>query len=103
MKKKIILTIGLLFALVKGYAQVKIGSNATTITSNKYLEVEATNGKKVNINKDDGRVFIENKPSASLTDSVVMRYSDGDSSNFYVPFGRSIERISRFGWGWYSE
>jgi hypothetical protein len=78
MKKKIILTIGLLFALVKGYAQVKIGSNATTITSNKYLEVEATNGKKVNINKDDGRVFIENKPSASLTDSVVMRYSDGE-------------------------
>ncbi len=75
MKYKVILFFLVAFA---GQAQLKVGSNPTTLTTNKNLEVEASNGKKINVNKDDGRVFIENKPSASLTDSVVMRYSDGE-------------------------
>ncbi len=78
MKKTKMLIIGFLLIMIKSYAQLKVGSNASTITSNKNLEVEASNGKKISVNKDDGRAFIENKPSASLTDSVVMRYSDGE-------------------------
>ncbi len=66
------------FVTTIGYAQVKIGSNPTTITANKNLEVEATNGKKVSANKDNGIVYIENKPNAVATDSVVMRASNGE-------------------------
>lgn len=66
------------FVTTIGYAQVKIGSNPTTITANKNLEVEATNGKMVSANKDNGIVYIENKPNAVATDSVVMRASNGE-------------------------
>ncbi len=59
-------------------AQIKIGSNPTTITTNKNLEIEASNGKKVNINKDDGRTFVENTPTAALTDSLILKYTDGE-------------------------
>jgi hypothetical protein len=40
------------------YAQVKVGSNPTTITTNTNLEVEATNGSKVVVKKDNGNVGI---------------------------------------------
>lgn len=60
------------------HAQVKVGSNPTAITANTNLEVEATDGKKVKINKPDGKFYIETKPTAAKTDSVVMRFSDGE-------------------------
>lgn len=66
------------FVTTIGYAQVKIGSNPITITANKNLEVEATNGQKVSANKDNGIVYIENKPNAVATDSVVMRAPNGE-------------------------
>lgn len=40
------------------YADVKIGTNPTTISTNANLEVEATNGSKVLIDKDNGRVGV---------------------------------------------
>lgn len=40
------------------FAQVKIGSNPTTISPNSNLEVEAGNGSKTVIQKDNGRVGV---------------------------------------------
>ncbi|PMD96199.1 hypothetical protein BWI97_12970 [Siphonobacter sp. BAB-5405] len=40
------------------FAQVKVGSNPTTIGSNANLEVEATNGNKTVVQKDNGNVGI---------------------------------------------
>ncbi|PQA56093.1 hypothetical protein [Siphonobacter curvatus] len=40
------------------FAQVKVGSNPTTIGSNSNLEVEATNGNKTVVQKDNGNVGI---------------------------------------------
>jgi hypothetical protein len=59
-------------------AQLKVGRNPTTITTNKNLEVEATDGKKVSVSKADGKTYVETKPTAATTDSVVMRYTDGE-------------------------
>ncbi len=72
------ITLFLLQITIPSYAQVKVGSNPTIIGANRNLEVEATNGKRVNISKDDGRIYVENKPSAALTDSLVLRYTDGE-------------------------
>ncbi|WP_425290911.1 tail fiber domain-containing protein [Spirosoma linguale] len=48
-------------------AQVKVGSNPTTISTNANLEVEATNGTKVMVQKADGRVGIgTTSPAAAL-------------------------------------
>ncbi|PWJ52747.1 hypothetical protein CLV98_1325 [Dyadobacter jejuensis] len=55
--KKIILFI-LLLANGLSYAQVKVGSNPTSITPNVNLEVEATNGSKVVIKQDNGSMGI---------------------------------------------
>ncbi|NBA78440.1 hypothetical protein GOQ04_22985, partial [Emticicia sp. ODNR4P] len=67
------------------HAQVKIGANRTTIATNKNLEIEATNGKKVHVNKDDGRVYIEQRNSAvALTDSVAMMGADGELKHISV-------------------
>ncbi len=85
----VLFCISLLFSL-SGHSQVKIGSNPTSINSNKNLEIEATSGKKVNVNKNDGRTYIENKPSAALTDSVVLRYTDGELRQM------SVARLVKF-------
>lgn len=53
------------------FAQVKVGSNPTTINPNSNLEVEATSGKKVIVHKDNGTVVIENTPSGAPTDSLM--------------------------------
>jgi hypothetical protein len=53
------------------FAQVKVGSNPTTINANSNLEVEAANGKKVQVKKDVGTMVIENTPSGALTDSIM--------------------------------
>ena len=52
-------------------AQVKIGTNPTTIGANSNLEVEATNNKKVIVHKNDGTMVIENTPPGSITDSML--------------------------------
>lgn len=42
------------------YAQVKIGTNPTSIDGNSNLEVEAsTSGRKVSVNKTTGKVTIK--------------------------------------------
>lgn len=43
---------------LNSYADVKIGANPTSISSNATLEVEATNGSKVLIDKANGRVGV---------------------------------------------
>ena len=87
---QILLSLLLILTVSEVNAQVKIGSNPISITGNKNLEVEASNGKKVNVNKDDGRTYIENKPSAALTDSVVLRYTDGELRQM------SVARLVKF-------
>ncbi|GAB3915548.1 hypothetical protein [Larkinella terrae] len=52
-------------------AQVKIGSNPTVPNPNANLEVEATNGQKVIVDKAIGTVQVENLPSGAITDSLV--------------------------------
>ncbi|WP_346236642.1 hypothetical protein ABDK00_014560 [Niabella insulamsoli] len=47
-----------MFFVTNTYAQVKVGSNPTTISSNTNLEVEATNGSKTVVKKDNGNVGI---------------------------------------------
>ncbi|NBA78876.1 hypothetical protein GOQ04_25210, partial [Emticicia sp. ODNR4P] len=60
------------------HAQLKVGNNPSTIGTNKNLEIEATNGKKVHVNKDDGRLYIDNSGSGSMVDSVMLRGTDGE-------------------------
>lgn len=62
---------GLLLLPEAGRAQVKIGNNYTTIGSNSNLEVEATNGKKVIVNKADGTLIYENAPT-STTNTMLL-------------------------------
>ena len=52
-------------------AQIKIGTNPTTISANSNLEIEAANNKKVIVHKSDGTVVIENTPSGSAADSIL--------------------------------
>lgn len=53
------------------FAQVKIGSNPATIGSSSNLEVEATNGKKVIVDKTTGATTVQSLTTASATDSIV--------------------------------
>lgn len=76
MKKLILIVTLFLSSLVN--AQMKVGSNPTSIGTSNNLEVEATSSDKVFVNKVDGRVFIENKPNATFVDSVVMRDANGE-------------------------
>jgi hypothetical protein len=75
--KKLILIVTLFLSSIAN-AQMKVGSNPTTIGTSNNLEVEATSSDKVYVHKVDGRVFIENKPNATFVDSVVMRDVNGE-------------------------
>jgi hypothetical protein len=61
-------------------AQVKIGANPTVITPNTNLEVEATNGQKMVVNKDNGFVGIgtpiSGYPSAPMTSLDVSQFTN---------------------------
>lgn len=73
------LTLLLLFLCTTSLqAQMKIGRNPTNIGATSNLEVEAVGSQKVIINRNDGRTYIENKPSATTSDSIVMRAIDGE-------------------------
>ncbi len=58
-QKVIIVFIGVLFMSYAASAQLKVGSNPTTIGANTNLEVEATNGNKVSVSKDIGKLTIK--------------------------------------------
>jgi hypothetical protein len=58
-------------------AQVKIGSNPTTIGANSNLEIEATNARKVIINKTDGTLTIQNTPVGIGSDSLLTVNASG--------------------------
>jgi hypothetical protein len=60
------------------FAQVKIGTAPTVIGVNSNLEVEATNNKKVIVDKTTGTLKVENKPLAAAEDSIVTRGTDGE-------------------------
>lgn len=66
------------------FAQVKIGANSTTIGANSNLEVEATNGDKIAITKDAGKLIIDGNaqvktlPDAALADKVVAADASGN-------------------------
>jgi hypothetical protein len=93
-KKSIIVAAFLFGAVGISNAQVKIGSNPTTIGANSNLEVEATNARKVIVNKADGTVVIENTPLGAATD----RYLSVDASGnvrAVVPVTSGITNIYR--------
>ncbi|MCY7356350.1 MAG: hypothetical protein LH609_02580 [Rudanella sp.] len=58
-------------------AQVKIGANPGTIGSSSGLEVEATNGKKVIVNKGDGTLMIQNVPASTTNTSILTIDANG--------------------------
>lgn len=68
----------MLLGASSAFAQVKIGTNPTTIDPANNLEVEAANNKKVSANKTTGTLKVENKPLAAATDSIVTRGADGE-------------------------
>lgn len=70
--KHIFLTLAATALFSTAQAQVKVGANPGTIGTNSSLEVEATNGKKVIVNKADGTTTIENIPaSTSASDKIL--------------------------------
>ncbi len=78
MKKNLTLVF-LLFLNLGVFAQVKIGKNPVTITTNKVFEIEADNAKKFNVNQTDGKAYLENKPTAVPADSLLLsKVSDGE-------------------------
>jgi hypothetical protein len=70
-KKSIIVAAFLFGAVDISNAQVKVGSNPTVIGTNSNLEVEATNAKKVIVNKADGTLILENTPTGAITDKYL--------------------------------
>ncbi len=60
------------------FAQVKVGSNPNTITNTSNLEVEATDGKKVIVNKANGTVVIQNTPTGATTDNLLTVDENGN-------------------------
>ncbi|PWJ54299.1 hypothetical protein CLV98_11861 [Dyadobacter jejuensis] len=73
MKK--ILILSLVLGSQLGWAQVKIGSNPTTITSTVNLEVEATDGSMTVVNADNGRVGLK-----TTTPTTLLQLGDNYSS-----------------------
>lgn len=65
-------------------AQVKVGANPGTIGANSALEVEATNGKKVTVNKTDGSLTIGSVPSGAVTDSILTVDASGNVRSMNV-------------------
>ena len=76
--KNIAFATALFLAANTAQAQLKVGTNPTTIGATKNFEVEATGSQKVSINATDGRTYVENTPTAVVTDNVVMKYTDGE-------------------------
>lgn len=62
---------------VTAQAQVKIGANPTTIGATSALEIEATGGQKVIVNKTDATVTLGNVPTGATTDQLLSIGSDG--------------------------
>ncbi len=77
-------------------AQVKVGSNPTTINPNSNLEVEATNGKKVIVHKDNGTVVIENVPTGAATDSVMTVDANGNVRRRSIEAFRSTIQVNPY-------
>lgn len=100
--KKIIL-IAVLFTANFLNAQLKVGSNPTTIGSSNNIEIEAASSDKVFVNKTDGRTFIENKPNASYTDSIVMRDAYGEIRQMSLSRLMSIQDFDGDGLPGYSD
>ena len=67
------------------YAQVKVGSNPTTLATDANLQVEATNGTQFFINKPNGSVGIGTTiPLSKLQIVGDIRYgADGDAEHIY--------------------
>lgn len=58
-------------------AQVKIGANPTVIGSGSNLEVEATGGQKVIVNKADGTMIIQNAPTSTTNTFLLTTDANG--------------------------
>lgn len=56
--KKILTLLTLVLAINAANAQMKVGSSPTTISANSNLEVQATDGTLLHVNKDNGKVGI---------------------------------------------
>lgn len=89
----LVFTVGLA-ASSASFAQVKIGTNPTTIGANSNLEVEATNNKKVIVNKADGTVVIENTPVGTSADKLLAVDASGNvrTTSLFVP---SLELLAQ--------
>lgn len=76
MKKIILLCLTLIS--ITATAQVKVGSNPTTLSTTSNLEVEAANGGKVTITKDSAKVII--KDGTQGKDRILISDANGKAS-----------------------
>jgi hypothetical protein len=74
----------ILFTSSAAFAQVKIGANSETIGANVNLEVEATDGKKIVVTKDAGKLIVDGNaqvktlPVAANADKSVAADASGN-------------------------
>lgn len=80
---------------VASFAQVKIGSNPTTIDPASNLEVEGSNGKKVIVSKT-GTVKIENVPAGALTDSLLVVDAQGNVKLKSIGSTKSVTQVNPY-------
>lgn len=79
--KKIILALSTAFALTAN-AQVKIGSNPSSINNNAHLDIESTTGSRLIVTKDSSKVGIGTlTPAAKLDVAGKVKISDGTQGN----------------------
>jgi hypothetical protein len=77
--RKVILSGALLLVLGNlAFAQVKIGANPAAIGTNSALEIEATNGNKFSIDKNNGQVTIQDGTQGA--DKVLTSDAEGNAS-----------------------
>lgn len=72
-----LLSLALLAGALNAQAQMKIGTSPTTIANASKLEVEATNNKKVIVDKAVGTVQVQNLPAGAVTDAIVVADPSG--------------------------
>lgn len=88
--KYIFFTLATLAFLSKAQAQVKVGNNPSAIGTNSALEVEATNGKKVIVDKAIGTTTVQSLSVAATTDSIVTASQTGMLNQI------SMSRLAQF-------
>lgn len=91
--KQLLVSLFLMFVgMASAVAQVKVGANPGSIGSGSSLEVEATNGKKLIVDKTDGSVTVQSLSAGSASDSVMTFDANGKLTR--MSLGRLAKTLS---------